>query len=79
MSSRTGDTDGVMAMLRHLPKQQRICIALFHVDGLPIAEIASALGLSEGAVKFHLHQGRERLRGSLGARATADDDGETRS
>jgi RNA polymerase sigma factor (sigma-70 family) len=65
MSRRTGDTDGVMAMLRTLPRQQRICIALFHVDGLPIADIASSLGISEGAVKFHLHQGRERLRGNV--------------
>lgn len=65
MSRRNGDTDGVMALLRTLPRQQRICIALFHVDGLPIAEIASTLGISEGAVKFHLHQGRERLRGHV--------------
>jgi RNA polymerase sigma-70 factor (ECF subfamily) len=48
-----------------LPKQQRVCVALFYVDGLSVAEIATALELSEGAVKFHLHQGRERLRGHL--------------
>ncbi len=65
LSHRSGDTDGVMAMLRLLPRQQRICIALFHVDGLPIAEIATTLGISDGAVKFHLHQGRERLRGTI--------------
>jgi RNA polymerase sigma-70 factor (ECF subfamily) len=65
MSRRTGDTDGVMALLRTLPRQQRICVALFHVDGLPIVDIASSLGISEGAVKFHLHQGRERLRGNV--------------
>ncbi len=65
LSHRSGDTDGVMAMLRALPRQQRICIALFHVDGLPIAEIATTLGISDGAVKFHLHQGRERLRGTI--------------
>ena len=46
-----------------LPRQQRLCIALFYVDGLSIAEIADALELSDGAVKFHLHQGRNRLRG----------------
>jgi len=68
MSRRTGDTDGVMAVLQTLPRQQRVCIALFHVDGLAIAEIADALGISDGAVKFHLHQGRERLRGALALR-----------
>ena len=55
--------DSTLAMLADLPKQQRVCIALFYVDGLSIAQIANALDLSEGAVKFHLHQGRARLRG----------------
>lgn len=52
----------VMTMLGALPRQQRLCLALFYVDELSVAEIAAALGLSDGAVKFHLHQGRERLR-----------------
>ena len=52
----------VLALLGSLPKQQRLCLALFYVDELSVAEIGAALGISEGAVKFHLHQGRERLR-----------------
>jgi RNA polymerase sigma-70 factor (ECF subfamily) len=52
----------VIALLGSLPKQQRLCLALFYVDELSVAEIGAALGISEGAVKFHLHQGRERLR-----------------
>ena len=55
--------DDTMAMLATLPRQQRLCVALFYIDELSIAEIADALELSEGAVKFHLHQGRNRLRG----------------
>lgn len=55
--------DDTLAVLSTLPRQQRLCIALFYVDELSIAEIATALDLSEGAVKFHLHQGRNRLRG----------------
>ena len=51
-------------MLADLPRQQRIALALHYVDDLPISDIAAAMGLSEGAVKFHLHQGRARLRGS---------------
>ena len=62
-SHRMVDGDATLAMLATLPKQQRLCIALFYVDGLSIAEIADALEISEGAVKFHLHQGRNRLRG----------------
>jgi RNA polymerase sigma-70 factor (ECF subfamily) len=50
------------ALLAQLPRQQRIAMALFYVDELSIAEVASAIGVSEGAVKSYLHQGRARLR-----------------
>ena len=58
--------DEVAAMLEGLPRQQRLSLALFYVDGLSVAETAATLGISEGAVKFHLHQGRATLRGQLG-------------
>lgn len=58
--------DEVAAMLAGLPRQQRLSLALFYVDGLSVAETAATLGISEGAVKFHLHQGRSTLRGQLG-------------
>ena len=50
------------ALLNGLPRQQRLAVALYYVDQLSVAEIAEALGISAGAVKFHLHQGRNRLR-----------------
>jgi RNA polymerase sigma-70 factor (ECF subfamily) len=53
------------AVLASLPVQQRIAAALFYVDDLSVAEVADAMGLSSGAVKFHLHAARERLRGEL--------------
>jgi RNA polymerase sigma-70 factor (ECF subfamily) len=56
----------IMTTLADLPRQQRLAVALFYVDGLSVAEVAVAMRLSEGAVKFHLHQGRERLRSVLG-------------
>jgi RNA polymerase sigma-70 factor, ECF subfamily len=34
----------------------------FLVEELSVNEVAAALAISEGAVKFHLHQGRQRLR-----------------
>ena len=58
--------DDVATMLEGLPRQQRLSLALFYVDGLSVAETAATLGISEGAVKFHLHQGRATLRGQLG-------------
>lgn len=51
------------ALLAELPKQQRLAMALFYVEGLSVAEVADTLEISEGAVRFHLHQGRARLRG----------------
>ena len=57
--------EGITALLATLPRQQRLATALYYVDQLSVAEIAEALGLSQGAVKFHLHQARERLRSTL--------------
>lgn len=48
-------------LLAALPKQQRATTALFYVDGLTVAEIATALGIAEGSVKSHLHDARKRL------------------
>ncbi|MEZ5255591.1 MAG: sigma-70 family RNA polymerase sigma factor [Ilumatobacteraceae bacterium] len=57
--------DELNSVLATLPKQQRAAIALYYVEGLPVRDVAEALGISEGAVKYHLHQGRERLRGAM--------------
>jgi RNA polymerase sigma-70 factor (ECF subfamily) len=54
--------DELAAAIRELPRQQRLCVALFYLDELSVAETAQALDLSEGAVKYHLHQARGRLR-----------------
>src|SRR3954452_11190464 len=52
-------------LLARLPAQQRIAAALFYVHDLSVAEISHAMGLSEGAVKYHLHAARSTLRGVL--------------
>ena len=52
-------------MLSLLPSQQRIAAALFYVDDLSVREIAHAMNLSDGAVKYHLHAAREALRATL--------------
>lgn len=53
------------AVLGQLPQQQRIAAALFYVEELSVAEIAESMGLSAGAVKYHLHAARDRLRSVL--------------
>jgi RNA polymerase sigma-70 factor (ECF subfamily) len=52
-------------MLGRLTSQQRIAAALFYVEDLSVGEVADAMGLSEGAVKYHLHAARSTLRGAL--------------
>ena len=50
-----------------LPNKQRAVLVLRDVQGLSGAATADALGLSRGAMKSHLHRGRETLRTSLRA------------
>ena len=53
---------GLARAIAGLPRRQREVLALRYVEGLSVAEVATTLGISEGATKFHLHEGRERLR-----------------
>lgn len=59
------DHDNVARMLAGLPRQQRLCLALFYIEDLSVNEVAAALQISAGAVKFHLHAGRTALRTSV--------------
>jgi RNA polymerase sigma-70 factor, ECF subfamily len=52
----------LLSTLAALPQQQRVALSLFYVEQLSVLEVAHAMGLSEGAVKYHLHAGREHLR-----------------
>jgi RNA polymerase sigma-70 factor (ECF subfamily) len=65
--------DELTPLLAGLPRQQRLALALYYVEGLSLRQTAEAIGVSEGAVKFHLHSGRERLRGILVKNQLSDD------
>jgi RNA polymerase sigma-70 factor (ECF subfamily) len=52
----------LLALFRQLPTRQRAAAALYYIDDLPVIEIARDLGITEGAVKFHLSQARAALR-----------------
>ena len=54
---------------RSCPPQQRIAAALFYVEDLDVHQVAHAMELSDGAVKYHLHAARKTLRGALEAQA----------
>ena len=65
--------DAIPRMLSQLPDRQRTAMALFYIDGLSVEQTADAMGLSTGAVKFHLNKGRAKLRPLLENRAGDDD------
>jgi RNA polymerase sigma-70 factor (ECF subfamily) len=65
VSAPAPEPSELAALLAQLPTQQRIAAALFYVDDLAVSEVAHAMGLSDGAVKYHLHAARATLRTAL--------------
>lgn len=55
-------SSGLAELVAALPTQQRIAASLFYVEQLSVHETATAMGLSDGAVKYHLHAARTSLR-----------------
>ena len=59
------ERDAVVAALRDLPDRQREAIVLRYYADLSEAEIATAMGISRGAVKSHTARGMTALRAAL--------------
>jgi len=57
--------------IESLPALQRTVLTLYHLDEVPIADIARITGLSAGTIKSHLFRCRARLRDRLQARLGA--------
>jgi RNA polymerase sigma-70 factor (ECF subfamily) len=53
------------AVLALLPPRQKSIVELFELEGFSSLEIAEVLGLSDGTVRWHLHQARGKLREAL--------------
>lgn len=51
--------------LAGLPEKQRLAILMFTIEQMPQKDVAEALGCSVEAVKWHVFQGRKRLREAL--------------
>lgn len=49
----------------NLSRRQRDVVVLHYIDGLSISEVARRLGTTEGAVKWHLFDARNRMRREL--------------
>ena len=48
--------------LAQLPEKQRLAIVMFTIDEMPQKQVAEALGCSVEAVKWHVFQGRKKLK-----------------
>lgn len=53
------------AAIESLPPVQRTLLTLYHLEEMPIGEIARVTGLAEGTIKSHLFRSRKRLRSIL--------------
>jgi RNA polymerase sigma-70 factor, ECF subfamily len=51
--------------MRELPERQRTIVTMFDLEGFSSPEIAEVLGISDGTVRWHLHQARRVLREAL--------------
>ena len=66
--AQAGEERELHAAIEQLPPLQRTILTLYHLEGLPIGEIATITGLAEGAIKSHLFRSRNRLREILAPR-----------
>lgn len=52
----------VHELIDSLSEEQRLCILMFHIEGISISEIARTIDCSENTVKSRLNYGRKNLR-----------------
>ncbi|ALG09976.1 RNA polymerase sigma factor [Kibdelosporangium phytohabitans] len=55
-------------LMWRLPDDQRVAVALRHVVGLPVAEVATLMHIPEGTAKSHTCRGLRALRGMYASR-----------
>ena len=60
------DRDDIRTALHALSPRQRACVVLRFYEDLPVSEVASRVGCSEGTVKRHLSDAMTRLAGLVG-------------
>lgn len=61
------DIIDLKAAMTSLPEEQRLALALYHVEDMSVAEIAKLLRLPQGTVKSRLARARARLAESMKA------------
>lgn len=59
------DYSDLYEALGQLPKESRLCVTLYYLEGYSVKETAKLLDISESAVKNRLARARARLRSEL--------------
>ncbi len=49
-------------LIDRLPEKQRLCVILHYMEGMPVQEVARALGVPEATVRGRLMQARKQLK-----------------
>ncbi len=52
----------VQAAIARLPPKQAAAVTLRYLEGLPVAEVADALGVDVGTARVHLHRALKKLK-----------------
>ncbi len=73
-AERQERTAWVLNAVEALPPKDRSAALMFYFESLSVREVAAEIGMTEGAVRVHLHSAREALRERLGSNST---DGQT--
>jgi RNA polymerase sigma-70 factor (ECF subfamily) len=60
------ESERIHQAIASLPLGQRVVVAMYYINDLPLQEIAEILEIPEGTVKSRLHYGREGLRRQFG-------------
>lgn len=72
LAERRESRHELIQALGQLPLTMREAIVLRHVDGLSVADTATALGRPEGTIKAQVHRGLGQLRRALTAEAPTE-------
>ncbi|MEO5918343.1 MAG: RNA polymerase sigma factor [Candidatus Limnocylindrales bacterium] len=72
LAERHESRQALVEALGQVPLAMREAIVLRHVDGLSLAETATALGRPEGTIKAQVHRGLRQLRLALAAESPAE-------
>ncbi len=62
VNGQSGEDVAVRLAVAKLPNRQRAAVVLHHMAGLPVAQTAEAMGVSQNTVKTLLRLGLARLR-----------------